>query len=488
MLWSMVANIGAYVAGLGAHAAERGRAGAGGALRRRVPARRRRAGRARLEGHGVAAGPAGAARPLPRPRARATPRSPTTRGGAASRRRPRCRRTPGSCSSPKPSSPAPSAARRRGSWWPPPSRRTRCRSTKCGRCWTRPRRSSPTATSSSRSRGSSMAATAELRAANERLQELDRLKDDFVSTVTHELRTPLTSIRAFSEILHDNPGARRRRAAEVPQHHHPGERAADPPHQPGARPRQAGVRTRRVAGRARSTSGRSSRTRSTRRASSSAPRTSRLETRLPDGVPPVQRRPRPPGAGADQPAVERGEVRRGRRRARRRRARRATRTRCASRVTDNGPGIGAEDQQVIFEKFRQAGDTMTEKPQGTGLGLPISRQIIEHFGGRLWVRERAGRRRDVRLRAAGREAIAGARAERDGAARDAARRMHACAPHGAGGAMGKKILIADDEPNIVVSLEFLMKQKGYDVRVVEQRRGGARRGRRVRAGPRSCST
>jgi DNA-binding response OmpR family regulator len=32
--------------------------------------------------------------------------------------------------------------------------------------------------------------------------------------------------------------------------------------------------------------------------------------------------------------------------------------------------------------------------------------------------------------------------------------------------MGKKILIADDEPNIVVSLEFLMRQKGYDVKVV----------------------
>jgi DNA-binding response OmpR family regulator len=32
--------------------------------------------------------------------------------------------------------------------------------------------------------------------------------------------------------------------------------------------------------------------------------------------------------------------------------------------------------------------------------------------------------------------------------------------------MGKKILIADDEPNIVVSLEFLMKQKGYEVKVV----------------------
>src|SRR5690606_6025523 len=49
------------------------------------------------------------------------------------------------------------------------------------------------------------AATNELRAANEQLKELDRLKDDFMSTVTHELRTPLTSIRAFSEILFDNP-------------------------------------------------------------------------------------------------------------------------------------------------------------------------------------------------------------------------------------------------------------------------------------------
>src|SRR3954451_10779661 len=48
-------------------------------------------------------------------------------------------------------------------------------------------------------------ATAELRAANERLRELDRMKDEFVSTVSHELRTPLTSIRAFTEILHDHP-------------------------------------------------------------------------------------------------------------------------------------------------------------------------------------------------------------------------------------------------------------------------------------------
>ena len=49
------------------------------------------------------------------------------------------------------------------------------------------------------------AATAELRAANLRLTELDRLKDDFMSSVTHELRTPLAAIRAFSEILYDDP-------------------------------------------------------------------------------------------------------------------------------------------------------------------------------------------------------------------------------------------------------------------------------------------
>ncbi len=59
-------------------------------------------------------------------------------------------------------------------------------------------------------------------------------------------------------------------------------------------------------------------------------------------------------------------------------------------VRDNGPGIADEDREVIFEKFRQGGDTRINRPAGTGLGLPISRQIVEHLGGRLWVESHAG--------------------------------------------------------------------------------------------------
>ncbi len=47
--------------------------------------------------------------------------------------------------------------------------------------------------------------TRKLKQANEQLQELDRLKADFITTVTHELRTPITSIKALSKIMADNP-------------------------------------------------------------------------------------------------------------------------------------------------------------------------------------------------------------------------------------------------------------------------------------------
>ncbi len=54
-------------------------------------------------------------------------------------------------------------------------------------------------------------------------------------------------------------------------------------------------------------------------------------------------------------------------------------------VIDTGVGIAQKDLKTIFEKFKQAGDTLKDKPKGTGLGLTICRQIVEHHGGRIWV-------------------------------------------------------------------------------------------------------
>ncbi len=232
-------------------------------------------------------------------------------------------------------------------------------------------------------------ATNELRAANERLQELDRLKDDFVSTVTHELRTPLTSIRAFSEILHDSPeldvAERQRFLTIIIQESERLTRLIN----------QVLDLAKLESGRAEWQSSRIDlrtviedsldATGQLFRAKSVA-----LEARLPDHVPPVS-------ADRDRVVqvlinllsnaakfVAEGE---GRVVVELRELAGALRV----EVRDNGPGIAIEDQRVIFEKFRQAGDTMTEKPQGTGLGLPISRQIIEHLGGRLWVESTPGR-------------------------------------------------------------------------------------------------
>ncbi|MBE9208205.1 PAS domain S-box protein [Nostoc sp. LEGE 06077] len=60
-------------------------------------------------------------------------------------------------------------------------------------------------------------------------------------------------------------------------------------------------------------------------------------------------------------------------------------------VIDTGIGIALEDQPKVFEKFRQVGDTLTDKPKGTGLGLPICKQIVEHHGGRIWVESEQGK-------------------------------------------------------------------------------------------------
>ena len=60
-------------------------------------------------------------------------------------------------------------------------------------------------------------------------------------------------------------------------------------------------------------------------------------------------------------------------------------------VIDTGMGIAEVDREKVFEKFRQAGDTLTDKPTGTGLGLSICKQIVEYHGGRIWVESEPGK-------------------------------------------------------------------------------------------------
>jgi signal transduction histidine kinase len=231
-------------------------------------------------------------------------------------------------------------------------------------------------------------ATQGLREANERLTELDRMKDEFVSTVSHELRTPLTSIRSFTEILHDNPQLA---AAE--------------------RERFLGIviketeRLTRLVGQvldvSRLESGRVEWHESLldmreviedTAASTSQlfrERNVRLECNLPGRVPKVR-------ADLDRivqvvvnllsNAVKFIEPGRGR-----------VEISLAAEagflrvdVRDNGPGVIREHQEMIFDKFRQGGDPLTGKPHGSGLGLYISRRIIEHSGGRLWVSSAPG--------------------------------------------------------------------------------------------------
>ena len=226
------------------------------------------------------------------------------------------------------------------------------------------------------------AATAELRAANEQLKELDRLKDDFMSSVTHELRTPLTSIRAFSEMMSEDPDidvedrlrflgiivsetVRLTRLvnqvldmAKIESGH--------------AEWHNTDIDLRELVQHSVDATMQLFRDRG-----------AQVHVHLPASVPPLRAdhdrllqvmlnllsnaaKFVPTGSGRVDVTL------------------RSEGLRLRVDVKDNGPGIPPELQPVVFQKFRQGGDERS-RPQGTGLGLPISRQIVEHFGGRLWL-------------------------------------------------------------------------------------------------------
>ena len=60
-------------------------------------------------------------------------------------------------------------------------------------------------------------------------------------------------------------------------------------------------------------------------------------------------------------------------------------------VSDTGIGIQTAEYEDIFKKFKQVGETLSDKPIGTGLGLPICKEIVEYFGGKIWVESTPGK-------------------------------------------------------------------------------------------------
>ncbi|NLK62525.1 MAG: PAS domain S-box protein [Fusobacteria bacterium] len=59
-------------------------------------------------------------------------------------------------------------------------------------------------------------------------------------------------------------------------------------------------------------------------------------------------------------------------------------------IKDNGVGIKEDEIENVFEKFKQSEDILVRESGGTGLGLPICRNIVEYHGGKLWVESKYG--------------------------------------------------------------------------------------------------
>ena len=225
-------------------------------------------------------------------------------------------------------------------------------------------------------------ATAELRQANEQLKSLDRLKDDFMSSVTHELRTPLTSIRALAELMRDDTDM------EPTQRQHfvtlivsEAERLSRLVNQVldmakiesgNAEWQSSEVDMAALLGRAVETTAEMFREKQCAIELQLPPQvrllradTDRLTQVVLNLLSNAAKFVPVPG-GRVVVSLD-SDV-----------------SGLTVRVRDNGHGVPADQQGLIFERFRQGGDGIS-RPQGTGLGLPISRQIVEHFGGRLWL-------------------------------------------------------------------------------------------------------
>jgi signal transduction histidine kinase/DNA-binding response OmpR family regulator len=140
-------------------------------------------------------------------------------------------------------------------------------------------------------------------------------------------------------------------------------------------------------------------------------------------------------------------------------------------VADSGIGITPADQAKVFEKFKQVGDTLTDKPKGTGLGLPICKEIVEYHGGRIWVESEAGHGSTffftvpVAGKVAQLELLPARRTvDIEALVRQLREKVDHHRPR------DKSVLVVDDDPNIRSLLRQELSDAGYSVRLAEDGR------------------
>ena len=140
-------------------------------------------------------------------------------------------------------------------------------------------------------------------------------------------------------------------------------------------------------------------------------------------------------------------------------------------VIDQGVGISEPDQPKVFEKFKQVGDTLTDKPQGTGLGLPISREIVEHHGGQIWVESELGKGSTFSFSLPIATVVESKgqipAINFDTLLDQLKKRVMFDSQSSDQGASPKNILVIDDDPSIRSLLRQVLEAKGYVVREAE---------------------
>ena len=125
-------------------------------------------------------------------------------------------------------------------------------------------------------------------------------------------------------------------------------------------------------------------------------------------------------------------------------------------VWDTGIGITPEDQQRVFEEFQQAGQTLTGKPEGTGLGLTLTRKFVELHGGTMRLDSAPGKGSTFTF-------VLPATGHAQSALPLAAPGETPAASIAHGSATGPLVLVIEDDPKAVDLLRIYLGEAGYAV-------------------------